>query len=163
MGSVAIPRGSTFAGKPQSQTRHFESDGVAEARLRQNELREFRVLRRSQPGEWHTPNPGPDDSLRTDQIVTQESGTSLTRRNLIQEELREDAGPHSAGLRIPTAIHEPGQTTIALLLHKESAMLLATEVAQRELSKNRQFMSANQAVHARRRPQILIEGYYYRY
>src|SRR6266700_5117282 len=158
MSRVAIPGGLTFAGEPQSQTRHFESDGVAEASLRQDELREFRILRRRKPRECHAPSPGPDDSLRTDQIATQEPGTGLTRRNLIQEELREDAGPHGAGLRIPSVIHEPRQTTIALVLDKQSAMLLATEVAQRELSKNRQFMTANKAVHSRRRPQILIEG-----
>jgi hypothetical protein len=50
--------------------------------------------------------------------------------------------------RITVGLHEPCQAAIALLLEEQRAMLLATEIAQRQLPEYRQLISANQAIHA---------------
>src|SRR6266700_1630032 len=70
---------------------------------------------------------------------------------LVDQELGIYASSTSSALWFAIPFLEPRQAAIALLPDKERAMLLTTEVAQRHLSKYRQFMAANQAVHACRR------------
>jgi hypothetical protein len=80
--------------------------------------------------------------------VTHVAQAVLKRRHLVEQELRREAFADRPFPGLALGIHESCQTAVALLFGKKRPMLLATEVAQRQLSKNCQFMAANQAVHA---------------
>jgi hypothetical protein len=65
------------------------------------------------------------------------------RRHLVQQKLGVQPSPGYLVLRFSVGFHEPRQPAIALVPYEAGAMLLAAEVAQRQLSEYRQFMAAN--------------------
>jgi hypothetical protein len=63
--------------------------------------------------------------------------------------------------RIAVGLHEPRQAAIALLLEEQRAMLLAAEIAQRQLPEYRELIAANQAIHASSNTvNIILQCYY---